>query len=150
MPNSMRGILRSTVRCVESSGSPPAQGPAPSCMFREPNALGADTTTCSAAWRRPAGAETPKEGNAMADPVHHKARMSPVSRRSFLQTLGVAGAAAGVAPAFLRRADAQEFMLKAADPAAKPGGTLRFGILNAPAHFEVHTPGTTPQIAVDL
>jgi ABC-type transport system substrate-binding protein len=78
----------------------------------------------------------------MADPVPHKARMSPVSRRSFLQTLGVAGAAAGVAPAFLRRADAQEFMLKAADPAAKPGGTLRFGILNAPAHFDVHQSGT--------
>ena len=72
----------------------------------------------------------------MADPVPH-------SRRSFLKTLGVAGAAAGVAPAFLRsRADAQEFQLKAADPAAKPGGTLRFGILNAPAHFDVHQSGT--------
>ena len=72
----------------------------------------------------------------MADPVPH-------SRRSFLKTLGVAGAAAGVAPAFLRsRADAQDFQLKAADPAAKPGGTLRFGILNAPAHFDVHQSGT--------
>ena len=79
----------------------------------------------------------------MADPVPSKARTSPVSRRSFLRTLGAAGAAAGVAPAFLRgRADAQELMLKAADPAAKRGGTLRFGILNAPAHFDVHQSGT--------
>jgi len=55
----------------------------------------------------------------------------------------VAGATAGVAPVFLRsRADAQDFQLKAADPAAKPGGTLRFGILNAPAHFDVHQSGT--------
>ena len=76
----------------------------------------------------------------MADPVPH-------SRRSFLKSLGVAGAAAGVAPAFLRgRAAAQEFMVKAADPNAKPGGTLRFGILNAPAHFDVHQSGTVANI----
>ncbi len=79
----------------------------------------------------------------MADPVPHKARKSPVSRRSFLKTLGVASATVSAAPAFLRgRAEAQEFMVKAADPAAKPGGTLRFGILNAPAHFDVHQSGT--------
>ncbi|HEX7786391.1 MAG TPA: ABC transporter substrate-binding protein, partial [Methylomirabilota bacterium] len=79
----------------------------------------------------------------MAELVPSKARTSPVSRRSFLRTLGAAGAVAGVAPAFLRgRAEAQEFMLKAADPAAKRGGTLRFGILNAPAHFDVHQSGT--------
>ena len=79
----------------------------------------------------------------MADSVPFKAPRNRVSRRSFLKTLGAAGAAAGAAPAFLRsRADAQELMLKAADPAAKPGGTLRFGILNAPAHFDVHQSGT--------
>jgi ABC-type transport system substrate-binding protein len=78
-----------------------------------------------------------------ADPTPSKARRSRVSRRSFLKTLGVAGATAGVAPAFLRsRADAQEFQLKAVDPSAKHGGTLRFGILNAPAHFDVHQSGT--------
>jgi ABC-type transport system substrate-binding protein len=79
----------------------------------------------------------------MADPVPHKARKLPVSRRSFLKTLGVAGATVGAAPAFLRgRVEAQDFQLKAADPAAKHGGTLRFGILNAPAHFDVHQSGT--------
>ena len=79
----------------------------------------------------------------MADSVPFKAPRNRVSRRSFLKTLGVASAAAGAAPAFLRsRADAQDFVLKAADPNAKPGGTLRFGILNAPAHFDVHQSGT--------
>ena len=62
----------------------------------------------------------------MAELVPSKARTSPVSRRSFLRTLGAAGAVAGVAPAFLRgRAEAQEFMLKAADPAANPFGRRR-------------------------
>ena len=79
----------------------------------------------------------------MADLVPHQARKSPVSRRSFLKTVGAAGGVAVVAPAAFRsRAEAQDFQLKAADPAAKPGGTLRFGILNAPAHFDVHQSGT--------
>ena len=79
----------------------------------------------------------------MADPAPDQTRTSPVSRRSFLTTVGVAGATMGIAPAILRsRADAQDFQLKATDPAAKPGGTLRFGILNAPAHFDVHQSGT--------
>src|SRR5258708_1546235 len=84
--------------------------------------------------------ETPKEGNAMADPVPSKARRSSVSRRSFLKTLGVAGAA-GSAPAFLRsRAEAQE--TPARDPGAKRGGTLRYGVLSAPAPFHLHQSGT--------
>ncbi|MGH7421321.1 MAG: ABC transporter substrate-binding protein, partial [Candidatus Rokuibacteriota bacterium] len=76
----------------------------------------------------------------MADPISSKTRRSAVSRRSFLKTIGAAGA---VGPAFLRSgAQAQDFKLRAADPAAKAGGTLRFGILNAPAHFDVHQSGT--------
>jgi ABC-type transport system substrate-binding protein len=80
----------------------------------------------------------------MADPVPSKARRSAVSRRSFLKTLGVAGAA-GSAPAFLRsRAEAQE--TPARDPGAKRGGTLRYGVLSAPAHFDLHQSGTVSNI----
>ncbi|HEY7652166.1 MAG TPA: ABC transporter substrate-binding protein [Methylomirabilota bacterium] len=67
-----------------------------------------------------------------------------MSRRSFLKTLGVAGAA-GTAPAFLRtRAEAQE--TPAREPGAKRGGTLRYGILSAPAHFDLHQSGTVANI----
>ena len=83
----------------------------------------------------------------MADPVPSKARRRGVSRRSFLKTIGVAGAA-GAAPAFLRsRAAAQDMPLTPArDPAAKRGGTLRYGVHTAPAHFDVHQSGTVANI----
>jgi peptide/nickel transport system substrate-binding protein len=83
----------------------------------------------------------------MADPVPSKARRRGVSRRSFLKTLGAAGAA-GAAPAFLRSgATAQEVPLTPArDPAAKRGGTLRYGVHTAPAHFDVHQSGTVANI----
>jgi ABC-type transport system substrate-binding protein len=69
-----------------------------------------------------------------------------VSRRSFLKTLGVAGAAT-TAPAFLRStAEAQETLTPARDPAAKRGGTLRYGVHTAPAHFDVHQSGTVANI----
>ena len=82
----------------------------------------------------------------MADSVPDKprARKSGVSRRSFLKTIGVAGAAS-TAPAFLRStAEAQETPFR--DPAAKPGGTLRYGVHTAPAHFDVHQSGTVANI----
>jgi ABC-type transport system substrate-binding protein len=80
----------------------------------------------------------------MADPVPPQSPKRSVSRRSFLKTVGVAGAAT-TAPAFLRsRAEAQE--TPARDPAAKRGGTLRYGILSAPAHFDLHQSGTVANI----
>jgi peptide/nickel transport system substrate-binding protein len=80
----------------------------------------------------------------MADPVPSKARRRGVSRRSFLKTLGVAGAA-GTAPAFLRSpAAAQD--TPARDPGAKRGGTLRYGVHTAPTHFDVHQSGTVANI----
>jgi peptide/nickel transport system substrate-binding protein len=80
----------------------------------------------------------------MADSVPSSPRKSRVSRRSFLKTVGVAGAAS-TAPAFLRsRAEAQE--TPARDPAAKRGGTLRYGVHTAPAHFDVHQSGTVANI----
>jgi len=82
----------------------------------------------------------------MADsvPFKSRARKNGVSRRSFLKTLGVAGAAS-TAPAFLRStAEAQETPFR--DPAAKRGGTLRYGVHTAPAHFDVHQSGTVANI----
>ena len=81
----------------------------------------------------------------MADRTRSKSRSSSVTRRSFLMTLGIAGAAAGAGPAVLRsRAEAQETPFR--DPAAKPGGTLRYGVHTAPAHFDVHQSGTVANI----
>ena len=61
-----------------------------------------------------------------------------LSRRTFLRAAGVTGAAA-LGPAVLRsRAEAQETPSPIrADPAAKRRGTLRYGVHNAPAHFDL-------------
>jgi len=71
-----------------------------------------------------------------------------VSRRTFIRATGLAGAATVVAPAFLRtEARAQETPSPVVrDPAAKRGGTLRYGVHNAPAHFDVHQSGTVANI----
>ena len=69
-----------------------------------------------------------------------------VSRRHFLQT---AGGAAAVGPFVLRGrpAEAQETPSPIkVDPAAKRGGTLRYAVHNAPAHFDVHQSGTVANI----
>ena len=74
-------------------------------------------------------------------------RPNTLSRRTFLRAAGVAGGAA-LGPAVLRRkAEAQETpspILR--DPAAKRGGTLRYAVHNAPAHFDVHQSGTVANI----
>src|SRR5438876_9453234 len=71
-----------------------------------------------------------------------------VSRRTFLRTLGVASGGAVIAPAFVGTpASAQEAPSPVRpDPAAKRGGTLRYGVHNAPAHFDVHQSGTVANI----
>jgi len=70
-----------------------------------------------------------------------------LSRRTFLRAAGVTGAAA-LSPAVIRKAaEAQETPSPIRpDPAAKRGGTLRYGILSAPAHFDVHQSGTVANI----
>src|SRR5499427_9115632 len=70
-----------------------------------------------------------------------------LSRRTFLRAAGVTGAAA-LGPAVLRsRAEAQETPSPVRpDAAAKRGGTLRYGVLSAPAHFDVHQSGTVSNI----
>jgi ABC-type transport system substrate-binding protein len=70
-----------------------------------------------------------------------------LSRRTFLRAAGATGAVA-LSPAVLRkRAEAQETPSPVRpDPAAKRGGTLRYGVHNAPAHFDVHQSGTVANI----
>jgi peptide/nickel transport system substrate-binding protein len=70
-----------------------------------------------------------------------------LDRRSFLKRAGVAGAAAAVvsrlpAPGV---ASAQDATVRP-DPTAKRGGTLRYAVHNAPAHFDVHQSGTVANI----
>ena len=70
------------------------------------------------------------------------------TRRGFLGT--AASAAAGAyawslgsgEAATPRQFDGSKFQLRAPEPNAKHGGVLRYGVLNAPAHFDVHQSGT--------
>jgi ABC-type transport system substrate-binding protein len=75
---------------------------------------------------------------------------SRVDRRTFLKRLGAAGGGLAVAahlPQAFSIAHAQgTFQLKASDPSAKPGGTLRYGVHTAPVHFDVHQSGTVANI----
>ena len=80
----------------------------------------------------------------MTDHVPCPTRRRFVSRRAFLQAVGVGGGAVALASTFgLGRALADEVK---ADAATRRGGTLRYGILNAPAHFDLHQSGTVANI----
>src|SRR5206468_1000151 len=69
-----------------------------------------------------------------------------LDRRTFLKRTGGAGAAfiASRLPA-PGTASAQDMTVRP-DPAAKRGGTLRYAVHNAPAHFDVHQSGTVANI----
>src|SRR4029453_5704505 len=88
--------------------------------------------------------------------AHHGIDMRPagvVTRRVFLRTIGMAAGGLVVATPLPNRQllagqpDAAAFQLKASDPNPKYGGTLRYGILSAPAHFDVHQSGTVSNMA---
>src|SRR5262245_30949139 len=80
----------------------------------------------------------------MTNPV--PASFRSLSRRDFLRTTGVGGGAVALGTAFgTGRALAQAQEVKA-DPAVKHGGTLRYGVHTAPAHFDVHQSGTVANI----
>src|SRR5262247_3720852 len=82
----------------------------------------------------------------MKDHVSLSAR-ALVDRRTFLKRVGVAGAGA-VAVTRLSSPGAvlgQDATVRP-DPAAKRGGTLRYAVHNAPAHFDVHQSGTVANI----
>ncbi|HXH10945.1 MAG TPA: ABC transporter substrate-binding protein [Alphaproteobacteria bacterium] len=71
-----------------------------------------------------------------------------VSRRAFLKALGIATGSALMSaqmPSSRARAanpTGPDFQLRAPEPNPKYGGTLRYGVLSAPAHFDVHQSGT--------
>jgi peptide/nickel transport system substrate-binding protein len=70
-----------------------------------------------------------------------------LTRRIFLKTMGMAGGSAVMAPVLARTGWAQDFKLAAPEPNAKAGGTLRYGVLSAPVHFDVHQSGTVANMA---
>jgi peptide/nickel transport system substrate-binding protein len=83
----------------------------------------------------------------MNDLSNDRERSAGVDRRTFLRRIGAAGAGAVVAarlsaPGTLLAQDATV----RPDPAAKRGGTLRYAVHNAPAHFDVHQSGTVANI----
>jgi ABC-type transport system substrate-binding protein len=83
----------------------------------------------------------------MSDRAREPERSSGVDRRTFLKRASAAGAGAVVASKLSvpGRAIAQDATVRP-DPAAKRGGTLRYGILSAAAHFDVHQSGTVANI----
>ena len=80
-------------------------------------------------------------------------RPRTMTRRAFLQTVGFTSGLLAVAahlPAHrvcAGQAEAPAFQLKAPEPHPKRGGTLRYGILTAAAHFDVHQSGTAANMA---
>ena len=78
-----------------------------------------------------------------SDPKH----VANVDRRTFLKRVGTAAASAAIASRLPApgSAHAQDATLRP-DPAAKRGGTLRYGVHTAPAHFDVHQSGTVANI----
>jgi peptide/nickel transport system substrate-binding protein len=70
-----------------------------------------------------------------------------LDRRTFLKRAGLVSAGAAVAGrlSMPAGASAQDATFRP-DPAAKRGGTLRYGILNAPAMFDIHQSGTVANI----
>ena len=89
----------------------------------------------------------------MPDHQPHMRGVDTITRRAFLRTLGIVSGSVVLAshmPA--RQARAAEspgagFQLKAPEPNPKSGGTLRYGVHSAPAHFDVHQSGTVANMA---
>jgi ABC-type transport system substrate-binding protein len=75
-----------------------------------------------------------------------------LTRRHFLGS--VAGAAVGATALSLglgeaavpQQYDGSQFKLSAPEPNPKRGGVLRYGVLSAPAHFDVHQSGTVSNL----
>ena len=71
-----------------------------------------------------------------------------LTRRSFLgaatgAAAGLYGVSLGLSEAAIPNVfDGSAFKLKAPEPNPKHGGVLRYGVLSAPAHFDVHQSGT--------
>ena len=83
----------------------------------------------------------------MSDHSGESERPNSIDRRAFIKRAGAVGAGAVAASRIHapRPAAAQDATLRP-DPAAKRGGTLRYAVHNAPAHFDVHQSGTVANI----
>jgi peptide/nickel transport system substrate-binding protein len=83
----------------------------------------------------------------MTNNTREPRRPGDVDRRTFLKRAGATGAGAVIVSRLSRPglASAQDATVRP-DPAAKRGGTLRYGILSAAAHFDVHQSGTVANI----
>ena len=73
-------------------------------------------------------------------------------RRTFLKTLGMASGSLILSGLPSLRAQTGQsgtstFQLRAPEPNPKYGGTLRYGILSAPAHSDVHQSGMVSNMA---
>ena len=77
----------------------------------------------------------------------HHSRAYAWTRRDFLgltagATLGAYGWSLGLAADVPSAFDGSSFQLRAPETTPKRGGVLRYGVLSAPAHFDVHQSGT--------
>src|SRR3977135_3410449 len=83
----------------------------------------------------------------MSNPTNEPKRPRSVNRRAFLKRAGTVGAGAVIASRIHRPgvAAAQDATVRP-DPAGKRGGTLRYAVHTAPAHFDVHQSGTVANI----
>src|SRR5258705_11011105 len=90
--------------------------------------------------------ERPEEAR-MSNPTNEPKRPSGVDRRAFLKRAGTVGAGAVVASRIPRPGSvhAQDRPVRP-DTAGKRGGTVRYGVHTAPAHFDVHQSGTVANI----
>src|SRR5262249_60353036 len=73
-------------------------------------------------------------------------------RRTFLKTLGIASSSLMLSglpslQAQTGQSGTSTFQLKAPEPNPKYGGAVRYGILSAPAHFDVPQSGTLSNMA---
>jgi ABC-type transport system substrate-binding protein len=83
----------------------------------------------------------------MSEHVTDPTSSTTVDRRTFLKRLGAVGTGVVVASRLSvpGSAVAQDATVRP-DPASKRGGTLRYAVHNAPAHFDVHQSGTVANI----
>jgi peptide/nickel transport system substrate-binding protein len=82
---------------------------------------------------------------------NHDSRLPWFTRRAVLGTaagaaLGAYGLSRGLAAEVPDVFDGTQFKMRAPEPNAKRGGILRYGVLSAPAHVDVHQSGTVSNI----